>query len=108
MTTKRFLDFFKVPKVQPESSLWVYVQCSHCGEVLRTRIDLQHDLSLIDGHENEQPLYICRKVLVGNQRCFQRIAVECQFDQNHHILERTIEGGKFITEQAYHMGTNIL
>ncbi|MEJ2559432.1 MAG: hypothetical protein P8186_25110 [Anaerolineae bacterium] len=32
-----------------EAGYWVYVRCRRCGETIKTRIDLSHDLSPQDG-----------------------------------------------------------
>jgi hypothetical protein len=108
MTTRKILDIFKFPRGHTETAIWLYVQCNHCGEVLRTRIDLRNDLSSVDVEEGEEQTYVCRKILVGSQRCFQRIEIECRFNQQHKILDREIQGGKFITEQDYQVGMAFL
>jgi len=108
MTTRKILDIFKFPRGHTETALWLFVKCNRCGEVLRTRIDLRNDLSQADVEVGEEQTYICRKILVGSQHCFQRIEIEWRFDQQHRLLDRKIQGGKFITEQDYHVGMALL
>ncbi|MCJ7530162.1 MAG: hypothetical protein MUO64_03930 [Anaerolineales bacterium] len=108
MMTRKILDIFKFPRGHTETALWLFVKCNRCGEVLRTRIDLRNDLSQADVEEEEDQTYICRKILVGSRHCFQRIEIECRYDQQHRLLDRKIQGGKFITEQDYHVGMALL
>lgn len=79
---------------------WIYVRCNRCGEVIKTRLDLQHDLSLRDGGG-----YIARKTLVGSQLCFERIEVTLTFDAGRRLAEQEISGGEFITEAEYQAAT---
>lgn len=80
---------------------WFYVKCDNCGEVLKGRVDMQNDLSLIYGSEKEAPGYYCRKVIVGSKRCFRPIEVEFFFDSNRKKLDRKIQGGEFVIEEEY-------
>jgi hypothetical protein len=79
------------------------VRCSRCGEIIESRIDLKHDLSVYydDVPEMETssttPRYFCRKTLIGKERCFQRIEVELTFDQNRNVLDRQIAGGEIVS-----------
>lgn len=80
---------------QAGTGCWVYVRCKRCGEVIKTRIDLQSDLS-----QQEQGGYLTRKTLVGNQHCFERIEVELTFDKQRRLVGRQISGGDFITVEG--------
>jgi hypothetical protein len=80
---------------------WVFVQCNRCGEQLRARVNMFNDLSINYGEQEGDTTYFCRKTLIGNQQCFQRIEVELTFDSQRHLLDRQISGGKFITEAEY-------
>lgn len=84
------------PGSQPESfTLWVPVKCNRCGEIIRTRINLRNDLSVnYDGDTT----YFCRKVVIGEQNCFQQIEVELTFDADRKVIERKIKGGVFVEE----------
>jgi hypothetical protein len=79
-----------------DEGYWVYVRCSRCGEVIRTRIDLQNSLSQDDGGG-----YVVNKTLVGNRLCFERIEVRLTFDSNRRLLDRDVAHGEFITRQEY-------
>lgn len=78
---------------------WLYVQCDRCQEKLRTRVDLYNDLSPI--YEESYTTYFCRKVIMGQDHCFQKIEVELSFAPNRHLVSREIKGGRFISEQDY-------
>jgi DNA-directed RNA polymerase subunit N (RpoN/RPB10) len=74
---------------------WIEVRCGRCGEVIRTRVNLYNDLSL-EYDESGRATYFCRKVLIGEGRCFQRIQVELTYDANRRLLSREISGGEFV------------
>jgi len=46
------------------------------------------------------PAYTLHKDIVGTQ-CFQRIAVDVEFDQRLQVIERRISGGRWLTEEEY-------
>ena len=79
-----------------DGAYWIYVRCRRCGEVIRTRLDLRHNLT-----EREEGGFIARKTLVGSGLCFERIEVTLIFDQNRQLADREIAGGEFITAEAY-------
>ena len=74
---------------------WVVVKCNRCGEVIRARVNLYNDLSM-DYDEDGKATYFCRKVLIGEQHCFQRIEVRLTYDANRKLLSREITGGEFV------------
>lgn len=75
---------------------WIYVRCRRCGEVIRTRVDLNNDLS-----PRDEGGYVVSKTLVGSQRCFERIETRLIFDENRRLVEREIVRGDFITAQEF-------
>jgi hypothetical protein len=72
------------------------VQCNRCGEVIQTQINLANDLSVEYGEDEKPAGYYCRKLLMGKQRCFQQIEVVLTFDSRRKLIDRKIEGGKFV------------
>lgn len=96
----RLLDKLKaLLSPQPRATrLQVAVQCSRCGEVVQTQIDLYHDLSV--EYDQDGARYTWRKELVGSgdKRCFQRIAVECTFDAGRNLIDRRVDGGSFVDQ----------
>jgi len=81
--------------------LWVYVRCDKCGEAIRTRIDLRHDLTPNYSAEGRVTDYVVRKVLIGSQRCFERIEVDLILDPQRRLISREIAGGQFIAKEEY-------
>lgn len=80
-----------------QRALYIYVQCNRCGEKIATRVDLFNDLSSI--YSEGAVTYFCHKIIMGQQRCFQKIEVEMHFDQQRHLTDRQITAGTFITEE---------
>ena len=69
------------------------VKCLRCGEILESRVDLNNDLSV--EYDEGGDVYYARKVLMGENKCFQRIEVELKFTSSRELLERHITGGEF-------------
>ncbi len=96
---KKISDFFTASGSSP--TYWLYVQCDRCGEKIKVRVNLHNDLSIRYGERDEGDTYFCRKMVVGNQRCFQSIEVEMTFDRNKKLKDRQITGGQFISEEQF-------
>ncbi len=69
------------------------VRCDRCGETIEGRVNLSNDLSMDD-----EGGYHVRKVLMGSGHCFQQIDVELKFDASKQLLEKQVNGGKFVDE----------
>lgn len=80
---------------------WLYVRCNRCSEIIRARVDLHNDLSLEYGDDRKNHIYYCRKVLIGQNRCFQQIEVHLKFNDNRKLIYREINGGEFTSEEEY-------
>jgi uncharacterized metal-binding protein YceD (DUF177 family) len=92
---RRFAKTFTQSK--PDRRFTVTVQCLRCGEVITAPVDLWNELSFEDDeHEEQSTNYICRKVIMGRQRCFQQIEVTLHFDKNRQLTAKEITGGKFV------------
>lgn len=83
----------------------IYVRCSRCNESLQTRVDLRNDLSILYGDAGDPDTYFTRKIIVGNNLCFQPIEVELKFDGRRRIMSQKITGGELISEQDYFSAT---
>ena len=82
--------------------MFLYVQCIRCGEKLRARVDIWNELTPeFEGAAETATSYHCRKVLIGENKCYQPIELRLKFDKNHKLVEKTILGGKFIEEAEY-------
>ena len=95
---KKLSSLFSAPGGAEDASYWVVVQCNRCGEQVRARVDTRNDLSIQYGEGNGSPTYFCRKVLIGEGHCFQRMEVELTFDQDRKLIDRKVQGGKFVDE----------
>ena len=74
------------------------VKCNRCGEIIHGQVNVNNEPSLeID--EKGKAFYTCRKVLIGNEHCFERIEVVFRFDENRHVLDRQISGGELVSEK---------
>lgn len=79
------------------NAMWVTVRCNRCGEIIRSRINLSNDLSA--EYDGSRTTYTCRKVLLGESRCFQQIEVILKFDENRKLVDRVVSGGQFVTQE---------
>lgn len=85
------------PKAQGDPyAYWVTVSCTRCGEVIRSRVNLSNDLSA--EYEGARTTFVCRKVLLGESRCFQQIEVILKFDENRKLVNRVVSGGEFVDQ----------
>ena len=85
---------FLSPPRKTESSIYrVHARCSRCGEELSARVNLYHEFSL--EYDGERPYYHCRKVLMGEGHCFQKVEMWLTFDQDRQLSDRQISGGTF-------------
>ena len=80
---------------KPDKKYYTFsVKCKRCGEIIEGRVDLNNDLSV--EYEEGGDIYHARKLLVGENRCFQRIEIELKFTANRELIEKKITGGEFI------------
>lgn len=93
---KSIANFFTPQPRSTGSTAWVSVQCPRCGEIIRCRINLYNDLSIQYGADEKDITYFCRKIVVGEQQCFQKIELELTFDKNRKLSEQKVMGGKFV------------
>jgi hypothetical protein len=70
------------------------VKCLRCGEIIEGRVNLDNDLSV--EYEEGGDVYYSRKILMGENKCFQRMEVELKFTPRRELLEQHITGGVFI------------
>ncbi len=80
---------------KPDKKYYTFsVKCKRCGETIEGRVDLDNDLSV--EYEEGGDIYHARKLLMGENRCFQRIEIELKFTANRELIEKQITGGEFI------------
>ena len=74
-------------------------QCLRCGEIVTGEINLANDLSAEFGEDRSgATTYVCRKVLIGTQRCFQQIEITLTFNQARKIIDQHVTGGKLLAD----------
>jgi hypothetical protein len=84
----------------PDNALHLYVRCARCGAVVHVRVHLYNDLA-VDYDESENVGgYRLRKEIM-DARCFRLMYADLLFDRNRRELQRTIEGGEFISAEEY-------
>ncbi|MFP3853185.1 MAG: hypothetical protein ACLFWD_02705 [Anaerolineales bacterium] len=80
---------------------WVHVRCNQCGEALRTRVDLAHDLTTQYDSNGHVEGYFARKMIIGSDRCFNQIEVEMEFDRSRQPLSHEVQGGELISREEF-------
>ena len=70
------------------------VKCKRCGELVEGRVDLDNDLSV--EYEEGGDIFYARKLLMGENRCFQRMEAELKFDSKRELIEKQVAGGEFV------------
>jgi hypothetical protein len=82
--------------------IYLFVKCDKCGEKLRARVDVWNDLTPeYEGNSDAAASYHCRKVLIGDKRCYKPIELILKFDKNHKLIDRQVHGGKYIEEAEF-------
>jgi hypothetical protein len=77
-----------------KQGIYFYVQCDHCGSVVRLRADKQHDLQNNDGG------FTWHKTIVDS-RCFRRMQTVVELNSSYEMVSAELEGGKYISEADY-------
>jgi hypothetical protein len=93
---KKFGSFFSAKPAEDQVSFYIKVKCNRCGEEIQTRINLYNDLSIEYDDSGNTSGYICRKVIVGGQRCYQPIDASLTFDSDRRLVDKQITGGQFV------------
>ena len=92
------MNFFKklfTPREPYKKEYYAFaVKCKCCGETISGRIDLDNDLSV--EYETGGDAYFARKVLMGENKCFQRVEVNLKFNAERQLIEKEIIGGEFV------------
>ncbi len=96
---KKLSSLFSSSPKDDDRAYWLYVQCERCGEKIKARVDLYNDLSPI--YNETSVTYFCRKVLMGEGRCYQKVEVEMTFDEQRKLTSKEIKGGRLISQQEF-------
>lgn len=95
---KKLLQLLKIDPNHDRYAHWVPVKCDHCGEVIRARVDLRHQLSREYEPNSDKYTFICRKTIIGNGPCFRPIEIKLIFNSNLKVIDRQIQGGQFVDD----------
>lgn len=98
----KLIDRIRAAGEEDTSAYWLYVKCDHCGEKLRTRVDLYNDLSIHYSETGGSNTFFCRKAIIGSERCFSPIEIELTFDHQRSLVDRKIRGGQFISKVEFY------
>jgi hypothetical protein len=93
---KKLGGFFSPRASVDAASFHIKVKCNRCGEEIPARINLYNDLSVEYDDSGNINTYICHKVIVGGQRCYQPIDIVLKFDSKRRLMDKEITGGKFV------------
>jgi hypothetical protein len=93
---KKLGGFFSSKPAEDQISYFIKVNCNRCGEEIQVRINLYNDLSIEYDDSGSTNGYICRKVIVGSQRCYQPVDVSLTFDSKRKLVDKQITGGQFV------------
>jgi len=74
--------------------IYLYVECDRCGAQVRVRADKKYDLNRTEDG------FTWHKTIVDS-KCFQQIPTVVHFDRNYNVVDSEIEGGHYITKEAY-------
>jgi hypothetical protein len=95
---KKLGGFFSAKPVEDQVSYYIKVKCNRCGEEIQARINLFNDLSIEYDDSGSTSGYVCRKVVVGDRRCYQPIDIFLRFNPRRRLQEKEITGGTFVEE----------
>ena len=100
---KRIFEYISSSSSADNAGYWIFARCKKCGEALKTRVDLDHDLS-VDYYCEEDLSYLIRKTMVGGSSCFQRIEIELRLNHKRQLVYREKSGGNFMEGEEYMAG----
>jgi len=90
-----FNRLFSSSPAKPDKRYYTFsVKCRRCGEIIKGRVDLDNELSV--EYESNRDIYIGHKVLMGSNKCFQRMEVELKFTHDRELIEQQVAGGEFV------------
>lgn len=95
-----FDKFKKIFKPSSDSKVVkLFIEDKKCGNkmriVLRKGYDIQRNYD-----ENVEGDFQIHKVIVCD-KCYNNVVIDVQFDRKYNIINKSIENGKFITEEDF-------
>jgi hypothetical protein len=99
---KKIGNIFSSSPSNSDRIVYLYVQCSRCGEKMKARVDTWNELTPdYEGNSDDPASYFCRKVLVGEKLCFQPVELSLTFDKNRKLVNQEISGGMYIDQTDF-------
>jgi len=90
-----FLKKLFTPREPYTKSYYTFhVKCKRCSETITGRIDLDNDLSI--EYEEGGDVFFARKILMGENKCFQRMEANFKFNSSRQVIEKDVIGGEFV------------
>lgn len=83
-----------------DTAIHLYVRCNKCNSPVHVRIDPRNDLIADYGDDDNATGYTLHKEIMDS-RCFRIMRAEIAYDRGRRETNRTLEGGTFITKEAY-------
>ena len=80
-------------------AVWVYVQCSKCGEKIALRLRKSSEIQREETGNRGYQMFI-NKTVVGN-KCFNRMQLRLEFDGAYRVVNKRLDSGTFITKEEY-------
>jgi hypothetical protein len=88
------------------NAFFAYVRCNACGEVIRVRVNREHDLSAeFEGESDVASGYHAHKEIVG-RNCFRRIGLDLSFDSQRRQVDQRVTGGTVISREEFEAAQN--
>ncbi len=99
-TLKEALGGGSAASIADSNSLYFYVQCDRCADVVRVRVNTANELQQEFAESDGVNGYSLRKTVV-DARCFRPIQVTMRFDGRRRETSREIQDGRFITAEEF-------
>ncbi len=80
-----------------KDGFFFHVACNNCDDHLRLRATRSYDLE-----RREEGGYLWRKTIVDG-RCFRKMKATVLFDNSYRVVEKEIEGGRFVGRDAWEL-----
>lgn len=95
------LNFLKKLFRAPQNSniISIYLRDKKCKEKIKVLVRKSYDIQPLY-EEEETAAYRLNKVVICN-KCYNKIHLTLDFDQNYNIIKKNVEGGEIITEEEY-------
>jgi|SRR6056297_3512276 len=95
--------FDKLKKLFTPSSdskiIKLFIADKKCGNKMRVVLRKGYDIQK-NYDDNVEGEYQIHKIIVCD-KCYNNVVIDVQFDRNYNIINKSIENGKFLTEEDF-------